>query len=95
MTLAFDVGGCSVLVEPSDQRRKPQPVTTHNRHYVAPSDTHKCRLWAGVYPSARFRNAAICPRVTLSSGQNLSLTGGLQPKVTFAVPSLSMAFSKR
>ena len=38
MTLAFDVGGCSVLVEPSDQGRKPQPVTAHNRHYVrAPS----------------------------------------------------------
>ena len=34
MTLAFDVGGCSVLVEPSDQGRKPQPVTAHNRHYV-------------------------------------------------------------
>ncbi len=34
MTLAFDVGGCSVLVEPSDQRRKPQAVTAHNRHYV-------------------------------------------------------------
>ena len=31
MTLAFDVGGCSVLVEPSDQGRKPQPVTVHNR----------------------------------------------------------------
>ncbi len=31
MTLAFDVGGCSVLVEPSDQGRKPQPVTAHNR----------------------------------------------------------------
>ena len=34
MTLAFDVGGCSVLVEPSDQGRKPQPVTAHNRHHV-------------------------------------------------------------
>ena len=34
MTLAFDVGGCSVLVEPSDQGRKPQPVTAHNRHYA-------------------------------------------------------------
>ena len=31
MTLAFDVGGCSVLMEPSDQGRKPQPVTAHNR----------------------------------------------------------------
>jgi hypothetical protein len=31
MTLAFDVRGCSVLVEPSDQGRKPQPVTAHNR----------------------------------------------------------------
>ena len=38
MTLAFDVGGCSVLVEPSDQGRKPQPVTAHNRHYVSLTD---------------------------------------------------------
>jgi len=36
MTLAFDVGGCSVLVEPSDQGRKPQLVTAHNRHYERP-----------------------------------------------------------
>ncbi len=47
MTLAFDVGGCSVLVEPSDQGRKPQPVTAHNRHYVRSLATlnsaHKCR----------------------------------------------------
>ncbi len=43
MTLAFDVGGCSVLMEPSDQGRKPQPVTAHNRHYVSPPGTHKCR----------------------------------------------------
>ncbi len=50
MTLAFDVGGCSVLVEPSDQGRKPQPVTAHNRHYVRSLATlnsaHKCRYVA-------------------------------------------------
>jgi len=46
-----------------------------------------------VRPRARVRNAAICPLVTWSLGQNLSLTGGLHPKVTFAVPSLSAAFS--
>ncbi len=34
MTLAFDVGGCSVLVEPSDQGREPQPVTAHNNRTV-------------------------------------------------------------
>ncbi len=34
MTLAFEVGSCSVLVEPSGQGGKPQPITAHNRHYV-------------------------------------------------------------
>lgn len=46
------------------------------------------------YPSARCRNAAICPRVTLASGQNMSLIGVLHPRVTPAVVSLSMAASK-
>jgi hypothetical protein len=50
MTLAFDVGGCSVLVEPSDQGRKPQPVTAHNRHYVrliwAPIGAVMCGSWS-------------------------------------------------
>ena len=37
-------------------------------------------------PIARWRNAAICPRVTqYPSGQNMSFTGGLQPSVTSAV----------
>ena len=34
-----------------------------------------------VYPIARTRKAAIWPRVTGASGQNWSLSGGLQPLV--------------
>lgn len=48
----------------------------------------------GVSPSARDKKAAIWPRLTKSSGQNRSLTGGLQPWVMPAVPSRSMASSK-
>ncbi len=41
--------------------------------------------WAPVFPNVwarRLMNAAICSRVTLSPGQNSSLVGGLQPRVT-------------
>jgi hypothetical protein len=38
--------------------------------------------------------AAACPLVTLASGWKWSLTGGLQPRFTPAVPVLSMAFSE-
>src|SRR5690606_37275151 len=44
--------------------------------------------------SARFRNAAICPLVTGSSGQNWSLVGGLQPFVIPEAASFSMSPSK-
>ena len=40
------------------------------------------------------RNAAIWPRVTLRSGQNRLLDGGLQPIVIPAVASFSMSASK-
>src|SRR5690606_5015856 len=42
-------------------------------------------------PKARTRNAAICPRVTGSSGQNQSLAGGLQPFVIPASASAAMS----
>ncbi|HEX2154302.1 MAG TPA: hypothetical protein VHL52_10030 [Acidimicrobiia bacterium] len=44
-------------------------------------------------PRARTRKAAICPRVTGSSGQNRSLSGGLHPRVTPVAPSHSMSAS--
>src|SRR5690606_40910931 len=44
--------------------------------------------------SARARNAAICPRVTLASGQNRVLAGGLQPRVMPAEAMQLMSFSK-
>ncbi len=53
-----------------------------------------CRLCGTCYPSARWRNAAIWPRVTTLLGQYWSLVGGFYPLVTPAVQSLSMSFSK-
>ena len=44
--------------------------------------------------SARLKNAAIWPLVTLSFGQNRSLSGGLQPRVIPAVPIRSISASK-
>jgi len=48
----------------------------------------------GVSPRARPTKVAICPRVTASSGQNKSLTGGLHPIVTPATARRSMSPSK-
>lgn len=47
----------------------------------------------GTHQKARWRNAAIWPRVTRSPGQNRVLAGGMQPLVTPAVPRRSMSRS--
>lgn len=45
-------------------------------------------------PSARLKKAAICSRVTGAPGQNLSLAGGLQPRVIPAAESFRMSSEK-
>src|SRR5690606_25484311 len=48
----------------------------------------------GSSPKARYKKAAICPRVTGSSGQNRSLTGGLQPRLIPSWTIQAISFSK-
>src|SRR3990170_1225338 len=56
------------------QRRIEHGVSTEKRR----EGRHRSRS------SARWRKAAICPRVTKPPGQNRSLSGGLQP---FVIPT--------
>src|SRR5690554_2943713 len=48
-------------------------------------------VWTTRLLARRFMKAAICPRVTLSSGQNWVLAGGLQPRVTSASANHAMS----
>src|SRR5690606_30935446 len=64
-----------------------QPRVIPAEANAATSGSNKCPTVSlndtspGSSPKARYRKAATCPRVTGSSGQNRSLTGGLQPRV--------------
>ena len=68
-----------------------QPVDRILEH-VAPSSPKRSVVEAG-RSKARVRNAAISPRVIVRSGQNLELSGGLQPWVMPAAATWSIASS--
>ncbi len=76
---------------------RPSRAPSERRAPVATSWENRSPAWvkyttpAPLVPSARCRKAAICPRVTVSSGQKRLLVGGLQPRVMPESASHSMS----